>query len=93
MAIDIYLSITALDPEHRGALADKLEEATQGKVKCTGGGTGFGPHAESDIDFTADVVGPEEIMKLATFLWQAVGPLTGGTVKVFRVSVSTGEEN
>lgn len=92
MSVSIYLSVTALHPEDRGALSDRLVEATGGKIKDVGGGTGFGPGATSDIDFETELVDPEEIMKLATFLWTAVGPITGGDVKVFNVSVSTGVE-
>lgn len=92
MAVSIYLNITALDPEDRGVLSDRLVEATNGRIRDVGGGTGFGENATSDIDFETELVDPEEIMKLAAFLWQAVGPITDGDVKVFSVSVSTGVE-
>lgn len=89
-AVSIYLSITAIRPEDRHVLSEKLVEASGYKLKDVGGGTGFGEDAESDIDFQTDETDPEEIGKLVAFLWKAVGPITEGQVQVFRISVNTG---
>lgn len=85
--ITIYLSVTGLSPEDRHELSDRLVKASGNKVQDVGGDGGMG---QSDIDFATELTDPEEVMKLAAFLWQQVGPLTGGDVEVFNVSVSTG---
>jgi hypothetical protein len=92
MAISIYMSVTAMDPEDRGVLADRLVEAAHGKIREVGGGTGFGSSAQSDIDFETDLVDPEEVMKLAALLWTSVGPITGGQIEVSVVAVVKGVE-
>lgn len=87
MATSINLTVTGLDVGDRSALADRLIEATENVITCTGGGSGFGEEPCSDIDFQTDVVGPEDVTKIVAFLWQAVGPITGGRVKVLSISI------